>query len=133
MIRFYYFNIKMKVYILVSWDGQTVFDPDVHLLDARYFNNVNIEGIFESKENAKNKIIIIEQKQYNDMDKGDMILLIEEDDRFGDCENDFVPWSEVHNLLLNQHDIVNGLYIIKFLKEQLNNYNLNYNYILLIK
>ncbi len=40
-----------------------------------------------------------------------MILLIEEDDRFGDCENDYIPWSEVDYLLLNQHDdIVNGLY-----------------------
>ncbi len=36
------------MYILVSWDGQT--DP-----------NVNIEGIFKSKENAKNKILMIEQ------------------------------------------------------------------------
>ena len=42
--------MRVKItYILVSWDGQTVFNPDVHLLDARYFNNVNIEGIFEGE------------------------------------------------------------------------------------
>lgn len=91
----------MKVYVLASWDSDSGCDQDV-----------NVDGVFISSDDAKSKIMSREKKIYRAMSTDQMVELIEEDERFDDCQDNFIPWERVKadiESYMNDR-IIQGLY-----------------------
>lgn len=106
----------MKVYVLASWNPALNFETD-----SEQDIDVNIEGIYRTKESARQAIIFCEEIEYKTLDKDAMETILDGDHRFILYEDEpgyenpdapILPWSAVLVALNNELDdkIVSGLF-----------------------